>query len=85
LRKCAELHDLLQVVAFMLFIVGTILFVLRGFSAKSVSLHLVRILVLTEDAGVNTDSSPKLRPSNHPLPYWDAGHFSLDDPLNAEI
>lgn len=47
LRKCAELHDLLQVVAFMLFIVGTILFVLHGFSAKTVTLHLVRIMVLT--------------------------------------
>ena len=47
LRKCAELHDLLQLVAYLLFIVGTILFVLHGFSAKRVTLHLVRILILT--------------------------------------
>jgi len=47
LRKCAELHDLLQLVAYLLFIVGTILFVLHGFSAKRLTLHLVRILTLT--------------------------------------
>ena len=47
LQKCAELHDLLQVVAFMLFIVGTMLFVLHGFSAKTMTLHLVRIMILT--------------------------------------
>jgi len=47
LQKCAELHELLRLVAFMLFIVGTILFVLHGFSAKTLALHLVRLLVLT--------------------------------------
>jgi hypothetical protein len=47
LQKCAELHVLLRVVAFMLFIVGTILLVLHGFSAKTLTLHLVRLLVLT--------------------------------------
>jgi hypothetical protein len=47
LRKCAELHDLLQLVAYLLFIVGTILFVLHGFSAKTLMLHLVRIMILT--------------------------------------
>ena len=47
LQKCAELHELLRIVAFMLFIVGTILFVLHGFSAKTLTLHLVRLLVLT--------------------------------------
>jgi len=35
LQKCAELHELLRVVAFMLFIVGTILFVQHGFSGKT--------------------------------------------------
>lgn len=47
LQKCAELHELLRVVAFMLFIVGTILFVLHGFSAKTMTLHFVRLMVLT--------------------------------------
>ena len=30
LQKCAELHELLRLVAFLLFTVGTILFVVRG-------------------------------------------------------
>ncbi len=47
LLKCAELHELLRVVAFMLFIVGTILFVLHGFSGKTLVLHAVRLFVLT--------------------------------------
>ena len=47
LQKCTELHELLRIVAFMLFIVGTILFVLHGFSAKTLGLHLVRLLILT--------------------------------------
>jgi hypothetical protein len=47
LQKCAELHSLLCIVAFMLFIVGTILFVLHGFTGKTLMLHLVRLLVLT--------------------------------------
>jgi hypothetical protein len=47
LEKCAELHELLRVVAFMLFIVGTILFVLHGFSPKTIMLQLVRLLILT--------------------------------------
>jgi len=47
LQKCAELHELLRLVAFLLFIVGTILLVAHGFSAKSLMLHLVRLFVLT--------------------------------------
>jgi len=47
LQKCAELHELLRIVAFMLFIVGTIMFVVHGFSGKTLMLHLVRLFVLT--------------------------------------
>ncbi|HXT41492.1 MAG TPA: hypothetical protein VN887_15910 [Candidatus Angelobacter sp.] len=47
LQKCAELHELLRIVAFMLFIVGTILFVLHGFSGKTLMLHMMRLFVLT--------------------------------------
>ncbi len=47
LQKCAELHDLLRVAAFMLFIVGTILFVTHGFKGKTLMLYLVRLLLLT--------------------------------------
>jgi hypothetical protein len=47
LQKCAELHELLRIVAFMLFIVGTILFVLHGFKPNTIMLYLVRLLVLT--------------------------------------
>ncbi|MCI0747786.1 MAG: hypothetical protein L0Y58_20455, partial [Verrucomicrobia subdivision 3 bacterium] len=46
-QKCAELHELLRIVAFMLFIVGTILLVVHGFSAKTLMLHMVRMFVLT--------------------------------------
>jgi len=47
LQKCAELHELLQIVAFMLFIVGTILFVVHGFSGKTLTFHMVRLFILT--------------------------------------
>src|SRR6185436_10906278 len=47
LQKCAELHELLRIVAFMLFIVGTILIVLHGFTGKTLVLHMVRLFVLT--------------------------------------
>ncbi|MBK7998100.1 MAG: hypothetical protein IPK15_05060 [Verrucomicrobia bacterium] len=47
LQKCAELHELLRLVAFLLFIVGTILLVAHGFSAKTLMLHMVRLFVLT--------------------------------------
>jgi len=47
LQKCAELHELLRIVAFMLFIVGTILFVVHGFSGKTLMLHMVRLFILT--------------------------------------
>ena len=47
LQKCAELHELLRIVAFMLFIVGTILLVVHGFSGKTLILHIVRLFVLT--------------------------------------
>jgi hypothetical protein len=47
LQKCAELHVLLRIVAFMLFIVGTILLVVHGFSGKTLMLHIVRLFVLT--------------------------------------
>ncbi|MFO1501072.1 MAG: hypothetical protein U1G07_22225 [Verrucomicrobiota bacterium] len=47
LQNCAELHEMLRIVAFMLFIVGTILFVTHGFNGKTLMLHLVRLLTLT--------------------------------------
>jgi hypothetical protein len=47
LQKCVELHELLRIVAFMLFIVGTIMFVVHGFSGKTLMLHMVRLFVLT--------------------------------------
>lgn len=47
LQKCAELHELLRIVAFMLFIVGTILLVVHGFTGKTLMLHMVRLFVLT--------------------------------------
>jgi hypothetical protein len=47
LQKCAELHELLRIVAFMLFIVGTILLVVHGFTGKTLLLHLVRLFLLT--------------------------------------
>jgi len=47
IQKCVELNTLLRLVAFMLFIVGTILFVGHGVSGKKLMLHLVRLLVLT--------------------------------------
>lgn len=47
LQKCAELHELLRLVAFMLFIVGTILLVLHGFTGRTLLLHMVRLFVLT--------------------------------------
>jgi len=47
LQKCAELHELLRLVAFLLFIVGTILLVVHGFSGQTLMLHLVRLFVLT--------------------------------------
>jgi hypothetical protein len=47
LQKCAELHELLRIVAFMLFIVGTILLVLHGFTGKTLIMHMVRLFVLT--------------------------------------
>jgi hypothetical protein len=47
LQKCAKLHELLRIVAFMLFIVGTILQVLHGFTGKTLILHKVRLFVLT--------------------------------------
>ena len=42
-----ELHELLRIVAFMLFIVGTILLVVHGFTGKTLMLHMVRLFVLT--------------------------------------
>ena len=47
LQKCVELHELLQIVAFMLFIVGTILFVVHGFSGKTLMFYMVRLFILT--------------------------------------
>ena len=47
LQKCADLHDLLLVVAFMLFIVGVILRVAHGFTPKSMTMFMVRLLILT--------------------------------------
>lgn len=47
LQKCVELHELLRIVAFMLFIVGTILLVVHGFNGKTLILHIVRLFVMT--------------------------------------
>jgi len=47
LQKCAELNELLRIVAFALFIVGTILLVTPGFSGKTLMMHMLRIFVLT--------------------------------------
>src|SRR5438445_118573 len=47
LTKCLELHDLLLIVAFMLFVVGIITTVIQGFTPKSVTRFLLRLLVLT--------------------------------------
>lgn len=47
IQKCAELHELLRLVAFLLFTVGTILFVVRGFTGKRLMLYLVRLMILT--------------------------------------
>ena len=47
LQKCAELHELLRIVAFMLFIVGTIMLVVHGFNGKTLMLHMVRLFILT--------------------------------------
>lgn len=47
LQKCVELHELLRIVAFMLFIVGTIMLVVHGFTGKTLMLHMVRLFVLT--------------------------------------
>lgn len=47
LQKCAELNELLRMVAFALFIVGTIMLVTHGFTGKTLLLHMVRLFVLT--------------------------------------
>lgn len=47
IQKCAELNTLLHLVAFMLFIVWTILFAAPGVSGKKLLHHLVRLMVLT--------------------------------------
>jgi len=47
LQKCVELHELLRIVAFMLFIVGTIMLVVHGFTGKRLMLHMVRLFILT--------------------------------------
>ena len=46
-QKCAELNELLRLVAFALFIVGTIMLVPHGFGGKTLMLHMVRLFVLT--------------------------------------
>jgi hypothetical protein len=46
-QKCGELNELLRMVAFALFIVGTIMLVTHGFSGKTLLLHMVRLFVLT--------------------------------------
>lgn len=45
--KCAELHRLLSAVAFLLFIVGTVMMVGRRFTAGRLIRHLTRIAILT--------------------------------------
>ena len=47
LQKCAELNELLRIVAFALFIVGIILLVTHGFTGKTLMMHMVRLFVLT--------------------------------------
>ena len=47
LQKCAELHELLRIVAFMLFVAGTIMLVVHGFTGKTLMLYMVRLFVLT--------------------------------------
>jgi hypothetical protein len=47
LQKCSELNGLLESVAFALFISGTILHILPGFSGKTLTLHLTRVFALT--------------------------------------
>lgn len=52
IRKCVELRTLLQPVAFVLFIVGTMLLASRRFSARALMSHLVRIVVLVALLGM---------------------------------
>ena len=47
IERCAELHALLRVVAFLLFVVGTILLATERFTARRLLGHLVRLTVLT--------------------------------------
>ena len=47
LQKCAELNELLRIVAFALFIVGTIMLVTHGYTGQTLMLHMVRLFVLT--------------------------------------
>lgn len=47
LQKCAELRELLCAVTFMLFTVGTISSISRGFTGKTAAFHLVGIFALT--------------------------------------
>ena len=47
LTKCAELHDLLLLVAYALFVVGIITFVAHGFQPRACLRLLVRLGVLT--------------------------------------
>lgn len=47
LQVCSQLHDLLQTVAFMFFIVGTVMVVMQEFNERSMALQLLHILVLT--------------------------------------
>ena len=47
LQVCSQLHDLLQTVAFMLFIVGTVMVVMHEFTEKTVGLHIIQVFALT--------------------------------------
>jgi len=47
LSKCGELHTLLQLVAYVLFVVGIIVFVAHGFTRRQLFRYLTRLLVLT--------------------------------------
>ncbi|MBL9139286.1 MAG: hypothetical protein JNK85_25685 [Verrucomicrobiales bacterium] len=46
IQKCADLHALLRLVTFGLFIVGTIVTVAPGFTTRGLLLHLVRLVIL---------------------------------------
>ena len=47
LAKCGELHELLRMVAFVLFVAGVMVFVVQGFTRRLLFRYLIRLTVLT--------------------------------------